>query len=81
MISSLSAALSAALPSSPVIFVILFGVAAAIIYVRLVTFCIDDLYKPERVVVGFSKDVWAIIIVLGSVAGIAVYLLYGRANS
>lgn len=80
MISSLSAALSAALPSSPVVFVILFGVAA-IIYVRLVTYCIDDLYKPERVVVGFSKDVWAIIIVLGSIAGIAAYLLYGRANS
>ena len=79
---SLSGPLSAAaLPPLPVALVILLGAIAAIIYVRLVTFCIDDLYKPERVVNGFSKDVWAIVIVLGSIAGIAAYLLYGRANS
>lgn len=72
---------SMALPPAPVAFVVLVTIAAIVIYVRLLTFCIDDLYKPERIVNGFSKDIWAIIIVLGSIAGMAVYLLYGRANS
>lgn len=67
--------------TAPSLLVILLAIGVAIVYVRVVIFFINDLYKPERVVVGFSKDIWAVIIVLGSIAGIAAYLLYGRVDS
>jgi hypothetical protein len=71
-------ALSLALPPLPIVIAM---IVAVVLYVRVVTYFISDLYKPERVVVGFSKDVWAVIIILGSIAGMAAYLLFGRANS
>ena len=64
----------------PPLLVILVMIAGVVVYVRVVTHFINDLYKPERAVVGFSKDIWALIIVFGSVLGIAAYLFYGRAN-
>jgi Phospholipase_D-nuclease N-terminal len=38
---------------------------------------ITDLYKPERQVNG-DKNVWAAIILFGSVLGMLAYVLFGR---
>ncbi|HEV8194865.1 MAG TPA: PLDc N-terminal domain-containing protein [Ktedonobacterales bacterium] len=40
---------------------------------------INDLYKPERQVNG-DKNVWAAIILFGSILGILAYTLFGRAE-
>lgn len=67
--------------SLPPLLVILPLIVFLIIYVRIVMYCLEDLYKPERRVSGFTKDVWAIIIVVGSVVGIMAYFLFGRENN
>lgn len=46
----------------------------------VIIYCLDDLYKPERRVNGYSKDVWALIIVFGNIFGLFFYLRYGREN-
>ncbi len=38
---------------------------------------INDLYQPERRVYG-DKDMWAIIILFGSVLGMLAYIFIGR---
>jgi hypothetical protein len=44
-------------------------------------YALNDLYQPNRRVQGFTKDVWAIIILLIGIVGAVAYLLYGRDNS
>lgn len=39
---------------------------------------LQDLYRPERRVLGGDKTLWAAVIVFGSVVGWAAYLFYGR---
>jgi hypothetical protein len=55
-----------------IVFTILVVDFGAIIY------CLTDLYKPERRVNGYSKDVWALIILFGNIFGLFFYLRYGR---
>ena len=52
-----------------------------VLYVIMVKYCIEDLYRPERRVLGFTKDVWAVIIVCLGVIGWMAYLFYGRENT
>jgi hypothetical protein len=49
-----------------------------LIELGLVVFSLVDLFRPERRVVGNSKLVWALIIVLVATIGPIVYLLAGR---
>jgi hypothetical protein len=49
-----------------------------VIEVGLVVFSLVDLFKPERRVVGDSKLVWALVIVVVGTIGPIVYLLAGR---
>jgi len=49
-----------------------------VIELGLVVFSLVDLFKPERRVIGGSKLVWALIIVLVGTIGPIVYLLAGR---
>jgi hypothetical protein len=49
-----------------------------LIELGLVLFSLVDLFRPERRVVGNSKVVWALIIVLVGTIGPIVYLLAGR---
>jgi hypothetical protein len=49
--------------------------------VGVVIYCLNDLYKPERRVNGYSKDIWAVIIIIGGLIGWALYFLYGRIDS
>jgi hypothetical protein len=49
-----------------------------LIELGLVVFSLVDLFKPERRVVGNSKLVWALVIVLVGTIGPIVYLLAGR---
>lgn len=50
-------------------------------WVGLAIYCINDLYQPNRRVQGFSKDVWAIIILFIGIIGAFLYLTYGRDQS
>ena len=49
-----------------------------LIELGLVLFSLVDLFRPERRVVGNSKVVWALVIVLVGTIGPIVYLLAGR---
>jgi hypothetical protein len=49
-----------------------------VIELGLVVFSLVDLFKPERRVVGDSKLVWALVIVLVGTIGPILYLLAGR---
>ena len=53
----------------------------AIIELALVVFSLVDLFKPERRVLGDSKLVWALVIILVGTIGPIVYLLAGRKQS
>jgi len=66
--------------SLPPQIVVLLAIVFLLVYLRLVMYFIEDLYQPERRVSGGNKDLWALIIVLGSVLGIMAYLLVGREN-
>jgi hypothetical protein len=44
----------------------------------LMIFALHDLLRPERQVVGGSKLVWGLVIVLGETLGPIAYLLFGR---
>jgi hypothetical protein len=50
-------------------------------WVGLAIYCINDLYRPNRRVQGFSKDVWAIIILFIGIIGAFLYLTFGRDQS
>jgi hypothetical protein len=52
-----------------------------LIELGLVVFSLVDLFRPDRRVVGNSKVVWALIIVLVGTIGPIVYLLAGRKQS
>lgn len=41
---------------------------------------LNDLYQPERRVVGGDKTMWAAIILFGSILGMMAYVLFGREN-
>jgi hypothetical protein len=43
-----------------------------------IIYCLNDLYRPERRVNGYSKDIWALIILFGNIFGLFFYLRYGR---
>jgi len=49
-----------------------------VIELGLVIFALVDLAKPDRRVVGGSKTVWALVIVLVGTIGPIAYLLAGR---
>ena len=53
-------------------------VPIVLIELGLVVFSLVDLFRPERLVVGNNKLVWALIIVLIGTIGPIVYLLAGR---
>jgi hypothetical protein len=52
-----------------------------LVWVGLSIYCINDLYQPSRHVLGFTKDVWALIILFIGIIGAVCYLLYGRDTS
>ncbi len=58
-----------------------FALVVLLLDVGVVVYCLNDLYKPERRVNGYSKDIWAIIIIIGGLIGWALYFLYGRIDS
>ena len=57
--------------------VVLILLPVVVIELSLV-FSLVDLFKPERLVIGDNKLVWALIIVLVGTIGPIVYLLAGR---
>lgn len=61
----------------PSIFLLLV-VPLVVIELGLVIFALVDLAKPDRQVVGGSKMVWALVIVLVGTIGPIAYLLAGR---
>jgi Phospholipase_D-nuclease N-terminal len=67
-------------PPLPLPLVLLLLLVFLVLYVRLVMYFIEDLYKPERRVSGGDKTVWLFIIIFFSVVGIVAYLLVGREN-
>lgn len=69
-----------AAPNIPLPLVLLIAATLIVIDLWVATRFLDDLYKPERRVVGGNKDVWAVIIVVGSIVGMMAYLLIGREN-
>jgi phospholipase D-like protein len=52
-----------------------------LVWVGLAIYCINDLYRPDRRVLGFTKNVWALVIVFIGILGAVFYLLYGRDTS
>jgi len=50
----------------------------ALIELGLLVFALVDLLRPERRVVGGSKLVWALVIVLINGIGPLIYLIVGR---
>jgi len=58
--------------------VLLLLLPIALIQLGLLVYALVDLFKPERRVVGDSKLVWALVIVLINVIGPLVYLVAGR---
>lgn len=47
----------------------------------LMVLALRDLLRPDRQVVGGSKLLWGLVIVLGEMIGPVVYLLVGRRES
>ncbi len=68
------------MPTLPPLLVAVLAIVFIVIYLRLVMYFVEDLYKPERRVSGGDKTVWLVIILFGSVLGILAYLLVGREN-
>lgn len=66
--------------SAPPLLAIILAIIFLAMYVRIVIYFINDLYQPERRVVGGNKDVWLVIILVGSIVGMMAYLLFGREN-
>ncbi len=58
---------------------ILFTAAALLLLdLGVALYFIQDLYQPNRRVRGGDKQFWMVVILLGSVLGMAAYVLYGR---
>lgn len=66
------------LPVLPPLLTFILVIIFLIVYLRLLMYFVEDLYRPERRVVGGNKTAWLAIIVFGSVLGILAYLLVGR---
>jgi hypothetical protein len=52
-----------------------------LVWLGLSIYCINDLYQPSRRVLGFTKDIWALIILIIGIIGAVFYLVYGRDTS
>jgi hypothetical protein len=52
-----------------------------LVWAGLAIYCIIDLYQPSRRVLGFTKNIWALIILFIGIIGAVSYLLYGRDTS
>ncbi|HEX2348673.1 MAG TPA: PLDc N-terminal domain-containing protein [Ktedonobacterales bacterium] len=59
---------------------LIFPLILLVIDIGIVMYCLDDLLKPERRVVGDNKAVWAIILIFSGIGWIA-YLAFGRQSS
>jgi hypothetical protein len=53
----------------------------AAVQLALMVLALRDLLRPDRRVVGGSKIVWALVIVLGEMIGPVIYVLVGRQES
>ena len=53
----------------------------AVIQIGLLVWGLWDLTRPERVVKGVSKPIWAVIILFISFIGPLLYFLFGREES
>ena len=60
---------------------ILLVLPLAIIQLALLAWGLWDLTRPERVVKGVSKPIWAVIILFISFIGPLLYFLFGREES
>jgi hypothetical protein len=58
--------------------VLLLVLPIALIELGLLVYALVDLLRPERRVVGGSKLVWGLVIVLINVIGPLLYLIVGR---
>ena len=56
----------------------LLALVVIVIYLRVLFYFIQDLYKPERRVYGSDKTIWLFIILFGSILGCLAYLYFGR---
>jgi Phospholipase_D-nuclease N-terminal len=65
---------------SPTLITALLVLVILLLDVRIVIYFLKDLYQPERRVYGGDKQIWAAIIVFGSVLGWIAYLSFGRQN-
>ena len=63
---------------SPTLIMALLVLMVLVLDVRMVVYFLRDLYQPERHVYGGDKEVWAAIIIFGSVLGWLAYLHIGR---
>ncbi len=57
---------------------VIFGLVLIVLDLLVAMRFLQDLYQPERRVIGGDKSVWAVIIVFGSFLGWTAYLLVGR---
>jgi hypothetical protein len=55
---------------------VIFGVIFA--WVGLAAFGLYDLLQPHRTVRNLGKNVWAVVIIFGSVLGLFLYFAVGR---
>ena len=65
---------------SPTLIMALLVLMVLVLDVWMVIYFLRDLYRPERRVYGDDKEVWAAIIIIGSVLGWLAYLYIGREN-
>ncbi len=52
-----------------------------VVQIALMVLALRDLIRPERQVLGGSKVLWALIIILGELIGPLVYFVVGRKES
>ena len=53
-------------------------VVGLVLYVWVLLYFVQDLYRPERRVAGGDKTFWLVVMVVGSFIGILAYLYVGR---
>jgi hypothetical protein len=64
----------------PLSLTIAFIIVALLLDLWMAKRLLDDLYRPDRRVVGGDKTMWAVIILFGSILGMMAYVLFGREN-